>query len=200
MSIEYLLALAAATLVLVLLPGPNVALIVSNSIGFGTRAGAITVLGTTAGVALQLLVVVLGFSALLEVAAGALNGLRWLGVGYLLWLGIRTWRAPVAPIEGQRARPDMFWRASLIAAANPKTLMFNAAFLPQFVPAGGGAFDLAISACVFLAVLSAGDLLWVLFAASARPVLERMAVGVNRVAGGFMVLAAAGLAAARRPD
>ena len=199
MSVDYLVALTAATAVLVVLPGPNVALIVSNSICFGPRAGAITVIGTTAGVALQLAVVILGFAALLGYAADAFGWLRWLGVAYLLWLGIRTWRSVPADIDTTSPRRELFWRASLIAAVNPKTLLFNAAFLPQFVPAASGAAELAVAAGVFLAVLSAGDLLWVSFAASARPLLARAAGAANRIAGGFLVLAAIGLATARRP-
>ncbi len=199
MSIEHFVALAAATAVLVLLPGPNVALIVANSIGFGARAGAVTVLGTTVGVAVQLAFVILGFAALLEYAADAFTWLRWLGVAYLLWLGVRTWRMPPVNVDATAARPELFWRASLIAAVNPKTLLFNAAFLPQFLPAGSAAADMAAAAAVFLCVLFAGDLLWVVFAASARSLLSRAAGAANRIAGGFLVLAALGLAAARRP-
>jgi len=67
-----MLTLVLATAVLVIIPGPNVALIVANSVRYGTRMGAVTVLGTTAGVAIQLVMVVLGVAAVVEIAIDAL--------------------------------------------------------------------------------------------------------------------------------
>ena len=85
-----LLALVAATAILVLIPGPNVALIVANSLKFGFRTGVHTALGTTAGVGLQLVLVVTGLATVISVAADALTWIRWAGVAYLIYLGIRT--------------------------------------------------------------------------------------------------------------
>ena len=86
----------------------------------------------------------------------------------------------------------------LIAVANPKTLLFNAAFLPQFMPAGAPAETLWLLAAVFLLVILIGDLLWALFAASARPLLAGFAGAANRIAGGMLCLGALGLAMSRR--
>lgn len=91
---EMLAALVIATAILVMIPGPNVALIVANSVHYGPRSGVMTVLGTTAGVALQLVAVVLGMAVVIEFAAELLDWIRWAGVAYLAWLGIRTWRTP----------------------------------------------------------------------------------------------------------
>ena len=192
-----LLALIAATAILVMIPGPNVALIVANSLRYGLRMGAVTVLGTTLGVALQLLAVVAGVAAVVEIAAEALTWIRWAGVAYLVWLGISTWRTPADDLTAVAAVPALFWRGCLVAAVNPKTLLFNAAFLPQF--AGGGSFtELAIVAGVFLAVLLLGDLLWALFASSARRLLVTTSRTRNRITGGFLIAAGIGLALARR--
>ena len=193
------IALAAATLVLVVIPGPNVALIVANSIRYGVRMGAVTVLGTTVGVALQLATVLLGMAAIIEIASDALTWIRWAGVAYLVWLGIRTWREPAEDLGKIVAAPAVFWRACLVAAVNPKTLLFNAAFLPQFVSSGDSAtIQLAVVAGVFLTVLLLGDLLWVLTASSARQLLDKQAAARNKISGGFLVAAAVGLALARR--
>ena len=192
-----LLALAAATAILVMIPGPNVALIVANSLRFGLRMGFVTVLGTTFGVALQLIAVVAGIAAIVELAAEALNWIRWTGVVYLIWLGISTWREPADDLTKIVAAPTVFWRGCLVAAINPKTLLFNAAFLPQF--AGGGSLpELGLVASVFLAVLLLGDLVWALFASSARSLLERSSQARNRITGGFLVAAGIGLALSRR--
>ena len=130
---ENILALGLATAVLVAIPGPNVALIVANSLQYGFRQGATTVLGTTLGVALQLGLVVLGLAAVIEFAADLLTWIKWAGVVYLVYLGIRAWREPAGDLADVGARPAVFWRGCMIAALNPKTLLFNAAFLPQFL-------------------------------------------------------------------
>ena len=195
---EHILALIVATAVLVLLPGPNLALIVASSLAYGRREGVLTVLGTTTGTALQLMLVVLGLGLLLELAADALNTLRWLGVLYLLWLGFRTFREPPAELGNTIARRRLLGRSMLIAVANPKTLLFNAAFLPQFMPAGAAAGTLWLLAAVFLLVIFVGDLLWALFAASARPLFAGFSGAANRIAGGMLCLAALGLALSRR--
>ncbi len=194
-----LLALVLVTAVLVIIPGPNVALIVANSIRYGFRIGSFTVLGTTTGVAIQLLAVVLGMAAVVELAADALIWIRWLGVAYLIYLGIRTWNEPAQDLSSVSAAPSMIWRGCLIAAINPKTLLFNAAFLPQFVVANGDVGQqFAFVAGVYLSVLLLGDMIWALGASSARQLLDRYAGARNRVTGGFLVAAGVGLALSRR--
>jgi threonine/homoserine/homoserine lactone efflux protein len=194
-----LLTLIAATVVLVAIPGPNVALVVATSLKYGFRSGAVTVLGTTAGVGLQLALVVFGLATLVEVFADALTWIRWAGVVYLFFLGFRAWREPPADLRAVEAMPAVFWRGLLLAVLNPKTLLFNAAFIPQFAAGGPGTIlELGLVATVFLLVLMLGDLLWAAFATSARPLLVRYAAARNRVSGAFMVTAGIGLALARR--
>ena len=125
-------------LALVVIPGPNVALIVANTLARGFRFGAMTVLGTTVGVALQLAAVVLGLAALLQFAAGLMIWVKWAGVAYLLYLGVTSWRcgaaeAPDVPAPSRAPTWTVFWQGLAMATINPKTLLFNAAFLPQFV-------------------------------------------------------------------
>ena len=196
---DNLIALSIATLILVMIPGPNAALIAANSVRYGARMGAVTVLGTTLGVAIQLAVVLLGMAAIIKVAVDALTWIRWAGVVYLVWLGIRTWREPGADLSNIIPAPAVFWRASMLATVNPKTLLFNAAFLPQFVANDGNATtQLAIIAAVFLAVLLLGDMLWVLLAGSVRKLFARQAAMRNKITGGALVLAGIGLALSRR--
>ena len=159
--------------------------------------GAVTVLGTTLGVALQLLAVVAGVAAIVELAAEALTWIRWAGVVYLVWLGIITWRARAGDLGKVVAAPVLFWRGCFVAAVNPKTLLFNAAFLPQF--AGGGSFaELTLVATVLLTVLLLGDFVWALFASSARGLLEKSSQTRNRITGSFLIAAGIGLALSRR--
>jgi threonine/homoserine/homoserine lactone efflux protein len=101
----------AATVLLMLVPGPNVALIVANSLAFGARVGLVTVFGTIVGMIAQLSVAALGVTALFGALAEGFNTLRWLGVVYLLWLGVRDWRTPagdlsrIAPVSPRRISP-----------------------------------------------------------------------------------------------
>ena len=194
-----LIALAIATAILVAIPGPNVALIVANSIRYGFRAGATTALGVTGGNAIQLVLVVVGMAAVIEMAAEALTWIRWAGVAYLVYLGIRTWNAPADDLGAVQAKPAVFWRAVVIAAINPKTLLFIAAFLPQFVVIDGGpaGHPVAVGA-LFLTVLLAGDIIWAATAHTARRLLDNFAQARNRITGGFLVAASIGLALARR--
>jgi threonine/homoserine/homoserine lactone efflux protein len=108
-----LVALILATVVLVAIPGPNVALIVANVLRRGFRIGLLTVLGTTAGVAVQLALVVLGLATLLHYAADIVVWVKWLGVAYLIYLGVSTWRdkANALDLEKGNLRPAslLFW-------------------------------------------------------------------------------------------
>ena len=195
------LALISATILLVLIPGPNVALIVANSLRHGLRAGLVTAAGTTAGLAVQLLLVVAGMAALIDVAATALVWIKWLGVAYLLYLGIRTWNEPADDLTqiGPQSTKGAFWRGFGLAVINPKTLLFNAAFLPQFVgDAAGAGAQLSVLSAVFLAVIVIGDGLWALTAASARSWIRQFGALRNRLTGGFLVGAGVGLALSRR--
>ena len=147
----------------------------------------------------QLVVVVVGMAVIVELAANALTWIRWAGVCYLVYLGIRTWNEPAEDIGKVTAAPAVFWRGFMIAAVNPKTLLFIAAFLPQFVVTNGSVTgQLAVVGAVFLAVLLAGDVIWAFFAASARRLFDRYAAARNRITGGFLVAAGVGLAMARR--
>ncbi len=194
-----LLALVVATAILVTIPGPNVALIVANSLKFGFRSGFVTVLGTTMGLGLQLALVVAGMTAVIEFAADALSWIRWAGAAYLVWLGIKTWRTPADELTTLTAVPVMFWRGCLVAAANPKTLLFNVAFIPQFVGTNGAeALTPATVATVYLSVVFLGDALWVALATSARRALGRYMGFRNRLTGAFLMAAGVGLALSRR--
>lgn len=194
---DTLAALIIATSILVIIPGPNVALIVANSLQYGHRAGVTTALGTTVGVALQLVLVVAGMAALVGWAADTLIWVRWAGVAYLIWLGIQTWRRPASELVTVEATPTVFLKGCLLAAVNPKTLLFNAAFLPQFT-GDGSAGQFVMAGAVFLAVLLVGDIGWALFASSARKLLTRYSHWRNRATGAFLMAAGLGLALSRR--
>ena len=201
MSLALTAAFLAATAVLMLIPGPNVALIVANSLSFGPRAGLITVAGTSAAMVAQLTVASLGLTALLGALGRAFEVLRWAGVAYLVWLGVRAWRAP--PEDLSKTRPlkprKAFGRGFLVSLTNPKTLAFYAAFLPQFLnPAAPLIPQMAILSVTFVAVAVVIDSGWALAAGRARQVVAKFGRARNRLTGAVLIGAAAGLALTRR--
>jgi threonine/homoserine/homoserine lactone efflux protein len=204
MSIELYFAFIAAVLVLVAIPGPNVALIVANSVAHGRRYGLVTVAGTSAAMLPQLGLTLLGMTALLSTLSEWLVWVRWLGVAYLLYLGVQAWRAPAVdltsvPPEPRSAR-EIFLRGFLVSLTNPKTLLFYGAFFPQFVSSEGNlAAQLALLSVTFLALAVVGDSGWAVAGAHFRRVLAVRGKLRNRITGGFYIAAALGLAAARKP-
>jgi len=195
------IALIGATSLLVVIPGPNVALIIANTLARGFRTGAVTVLGTTIGVALQLAVIVLGLAALLEFAASAFTWMKWAGVAYLLYLGVLSWQQGVEEMHDTSASPkplrSLFWQGLLLATINPKTLIFNAAFLPQFVSADAGSFALLTVAVIYLSVIFLGDLVWAASAQWARPMVIKLGRLRHRLTGCLFFGSGIGLALAR---
>src|ERR1700740_378395 len=86
-------AFIAAVTILILIPGPNVALIVANSVAYGPRYGLLTVAGTSSAMVVQLVLTALGMTTVLGVLANWFEWIRWLGVAYLLFIGVKQWRA-----------------------------------------------------------------------------------------------------------
>jgi threonine/homoserine/homoserine lactone efflux protein len=194
-------AFVGATIVLMLIPGPNVALIVATSLSRGARAGLLTVWGTASAMILQLGVTALGLTTLLGALGHAFDLLRWLGVAYLVYLGLRAWNAPatdlnlVSPPSASRTVA----RGFLVSLANPKTLAFYAAFLPQFIDRGGDVGrQLLLLGGTFVAIALIVDSGWALLAARLSGWLRVRAKARNRVTAVALIGAGLGLALARR--
>ena len=203
MSIELYLAFVAASAALIAIPGPNVALIVANSVAHGRRYGLLTVAGTSAAMVPQLALTVLGMTGALSLASHVFEWVRWAGVAYLVWLGIQAWRAPAVDLTKVAPQPRsgraIFARGFLVSLTNPKTLLFYGAFFPQFVAAGADLGpQLALLSATFLAVAGALDGCWALAAARLRGALALRGTLRNRLTCSFYFAAAAGLASARR--
>jgi len=195
-------AFVLATVVLLLIPGPNVALIVANSVAYGSRYGLLTVAGTSSAVVLQLALTGFGMTEALGTLGHWFEWLRWIGAAYLVWLGVQQWRA--VPVDLTRTAPQpgsaraIFGRAVLVSLTNPKTLLFYGAFFPQFVTPGHGvAAQILMLSVVFLALAIGIDSLWALAAGHARGALSVHGRLRNRLSGGMLVGAGVGLALAR---
>jgi threonine/homoserine/homoserine lactone efflux protein len=136
-----LLAFAAASVVLVGMPGPNTIYISTRSLAHGTRAGVVSVLGVETGTAVYAAATALGLSALIAASPTAFTVIRYLGAAYLVHLAVRelTRRRNGADEPGQGApgRLGRVYRDGLLMnLLNPKVALFFLAFLPQFLTQG----------------------------------------------------------------
>ena len=137
-SAHALLLFSLATILLLVVPGPAVLFIVSQSLAHGRRAGLASAGGTASGEFVHVLAAAVGLSAVVASSTAAFETVKLVGAAYLVLLGIKTLLTRVHgdAIEGERpavSRRRSYWRGARVGALNPKTALFFLAFLPQFV-------------------------------------------------------------------
>lgn len=204
----WLLTLATA-IGLSLTPGPNGLLALTHGARFGLRPTVATVLGGALGFLILISASLAGMGALLAASEAAFTAAKFLGAAYLVYLGIRLWRAPTpsqaAPFPG--ADPSaptihparLFADGLLVALSNPKALLFYAAFLPQFMrPEAAYATQLILLGGTFLLVEIVYELLLAGLAVRVAPWLFRHGRTFNRTTGATFIGVGAALAAAGR--
>jgi len=200
MTLETWLAFTAATIVLLVIPGPTILTVISYSITHGRRANLPLVVAVALGDSTALFLSLVGLGAVLATSAVLFMGVKWAGGLYLIYLGVRMLRgravaadtAETAPVPASRWK--LFVNTYTITALNPKGIIFFVAFLPQFLrPDGNVRLQLWTFAVTFvvLAAINAG--MYAVFAASARRLLAsaRAQRRFNRVGG--CLLAGAGV-------
>jgi threonine/homoserine/homoserine lactone efflux protein len=177
----HLLAFALLSFALIVVPGPNVLFVVSRSLQLGRAAGVCTALGGQAGLYVQVACVAFGVGALVERSVAVFTVIKLAGAAYLVYLGVQAVRhrrslseaigAPVARKTPLRILRDGF----LVGMTNPKTIVFFAAVLPQFVDRSAGHVPLQMlllgAVSVGIAVVSDGA--WAIVAGTARAWLGR---------------------------
>jgi len=195
MSLDHWLAFAAASAVMLAIPGPTILLVISYALGHGRKAAGATVAGVALGDFTAMTASMLGLGALLATSAAIFTVLKWAGAAYLVWLGIKLWRAPVspgaeddAPAEGKPFR--IFAHAYVVTALNPKSIVFFVAFLPQFLDVAQPVLpQMAIFEITFLVLGSLNALFYALLASAARKTIRKPSVQkvVNRTGGTLLV-------------
>ena len=177
MPLDHWLAFVAASVIMLAIPGPTVLLVVSYALGHGRKPALAIATGVALGDLTAMTASMLGLGAVLMTSAAIFTVLRWIGGAYLIYLGVRLWRAPVGPAE-MLAVKDRGWRpmmahAYAVTASNPKSIIFFVAFVPQFmdttqpVPPQAG---ILVPTFVVLAALNAWLYAWL--AAAARGFLR----------------------------
>lgn len=179
-----LYAFLIATLVLALTPGPGVVYIVTRTLAQGRAAGLASVGGVALGNLANAVGASIGLAALFAASSLAFTVVRWAGAAYLLWLGWQALRQPAAAQDGQPlhvAAPGRLFRDGfLVALLNPKTTLFFAAFIPQFLQPGGSQAVQALTlSLIFVAIAAATDSAYALLAGGMKPLL-RGAAGHGR--------------------
>ena len=144
-----------AALLLLIVPGPNMAIVTSHAVAHGWRAGLAAALGITVADMLMTVLVSAGLGALVMSWAPAFDLLRWAGACYLMWLAWQALKAPPSDTDTQPTQASLrkiLARATLNSLLNPKALLFFMVFLPQFVTVGTSSVTLQL---MFLGVLLA---------------------------------------------
>jgi threonine/homoserine/homoserine lactone efflux protein len=143
-TLDLWLVYMLAAIGLSLTPGPNGLLSLTHGVRFGLARTVFTVAGGVSGFMVLVAASLAGLGALLAASEQAFNIAKWVGAAYLVYLGIRLWRAPPPQVRAADAQglsnesgpARLFTQGFLVAVSNPKALIFFAAFLPQFMVPG----------------------------------------------------------------
>ncbi|WP_232836011.1 LysE family translocator [Actinocorallia populi] len=161
---------------LIVVPGPSVLFVIGRALAHGRRAALTTVLGNTLGAYALVVAVALGVGSIVERSVLVFTVLKFAGAAYLVYLGVKAWRgrgslhASVADGTAAQGGLRTFWEGFVVGVSNPKTIVFFAAVLPQFVDRAQGhvVVQMLVLGLVFNAIAIASDGVWGFAAATAR--------------------------------
>jgi threonine/homoserine/homoserine lactone efflux protein len=196
MDVPRILAFGAIALLVIVIPGPSVLFIISRAVSLGRGAALATVVGNSLGEFLQVLVVALGMGQLLERSALAFTMVKLVGATYLLYLGVLAWRgrrsgtAELALKSLPRSRWRILRDGLVVGATNPKSMVFFAAVLPEFLDRSLGhtSLQLLILGLVWVAIALISDSAWALAAVTTRGWLARRPRWLERAEGASAVV------------
>jgi threonine/homoserine/homoserine lactone efflux protein len=202
------LAFCAASLALLLIPGPTVLLVLSYALSKGRQVAVASALGVAAGDFIAMTASLLGLGALVLASATLFTALKWAGAAYLVWLGVKLWRsAPAATASGlmtvrEISARGVFSHAAAVTALNPKSIGFFIAFVPQFLrPEQPIAPQFAVLIATFVTLAGVNALAYALLADRLRRWIARPSVlaGLTRSGGAALVAMGMATAVLRRP-
>ncbi|MFB8025472.1 MULTISPECIES: LysE family translocator [unclassified Streptomyces] len=190
-SPERLLAFAAMSFVLIIIPGPSVLFVIGRALAQGRRAALTTVVGNTLGAYVLVATVALGVGSIVERSVLVFTVLKTAGAAYLVYLGIKAWRqrgslqAAFTGAAGARGSLRTLSEGFMVGVANPKTIIFFAAVLPQFVDRAQGhvVVQMLLLGLVFTVIALASDSVWGLAAATGREWFARSPRRLSLVGG-----------------
>jgi threonine/homoserine/homoserine lactone efflux protein len=194
----------AASVVLVVVPGPAVIYILTRSISQGRRAGLASAVGVNAGSAIHVLAAVVGLSVVLASSEVLFSIVRWAGVAYLAWIGLRTLLSTddafLEPATDVSSLRHVFSQGVIVNVLNPKVAMFFLAFLPQFIDptAPNAALQSLVLGMTLVVIGLVSDSVYALLGGSIGGAIRNRpgAARTTRIVSGITYLALAGVAAA----
>jgi len=178
MTIEIWTTFVAVVLIFAIIPGPTVILVVGQAISYGKQSVLPLVIGVLLGDFVAMSLSLLGLGAVLATSATAFMILKWLGVFYLVYLGIKAFREEPSKtyinFDGKNiSKLNMFKSSFLVTALNPKDIVFFVAFLPQFVnPLEQSLPQLLILMFTFLVIVASTISAFALFAGNLRTKIQ----------------------------
>jgi len=197
------LAFAIASFLIVIVPGPTVTVIIANSLRAGSRAGLLNVAGTQIGILTMIAILAVGLNTVVAVVGEAFVVLKVAGALYLIWLGIKLWRADgsLGEADGSvktRSMAGYVWQGFVVIWSNPKALFLFGAFIPQFVSTSGNpAAQTVILGATFVVVATVCDSVYAFAAGRTGGWLNRKNIrlverisGTCLIGGGLWMLAA----------
>ena len=208
---DRLLTFSAAAFALIVLPGPSVLFVVGRGMALGRRAALATVVGNAVGQYVQIVLVALGAGAVVERSVAVYTAFKLVGAAYLVVLGVRAIRrrhslahvvdAALEPRSSLRIMREGF----VVGVSNPKSLVFFAAILPQFVDQSLGhtTVQMLLLGLIFIAIALVSDSAWGMAAGTARAWLSRSPrrlAAIGGASGAVMIGLGLGLVFTGRKD
>lgn len=197
-SVETMITFAIAAFILIIIPGPSVLFSVARALEFGRGGGLASVAGNTLASLILGVTVALGVGAIVVRSELLFNIMKYLGVAYVLYLGVQAIRHRKVRDHGDgeeikaKSSFKIFLQGAVVGATNPKSLVFFIAVLPQFVDikAGNPTLQMLVLALIFTLIALIFDSLWVLLAAAARNWFANSPGRLDnlRGLGGFMMI------------
>ncbi|MCX4734592.1 LysE family translocator [Streptomyces sp. NBC_01363] len=197
-STDRILTFAAMSFLLIMIPGPSVLFVIGRALAQGRRAALTTVVGNTVGAYMLIVAVAFGVGAVVERSVLVFTVLKLVGAAYLVFLGVKAWRErgslqpTVTGVGVAQGGLWTFWEGFAVGVTNPKTIVFFAAVLPQFVDRSQGhvAVQMLLLGLVFNIIAVASDMAWGMVAATARDWFARSPQRLSLVGGigGFAMI------------
>ena len=177
-TFESLAAFGIASLALLVIPGPAVLYIINRSVTDGRNVALAAVAGLEIGNFMHVIAATVGLSAVIATSAAAFSVVKWIGAGYLVYIGIRTLvkrPQPLTQVSDHMSRRRAFTQGIVVNTFNPKVALFFLSFLPQFIDAdrGSAALQSLILGTTFVILGSVSDSLFALLASALRGTLLR---------------------------
>ena len=170
MNLELYIPFVVAATIILVIPGPTILLVISQAVAHGRRSVVPLVAGVLMGDFTAMTLSLLGLGAIMTTSAALFTVFKWIGALYLIYLGVKLWRADpnhkaIRDNESNASKRSMFRSSFIVTALNPKSIAFFVAFLPQFIhPLKPALPQLTLLGGIFLFLATVNAALYAAFA------------------------------------